>query len=62
MSSRPMLGLIIFLKMGKVLSWETVSIKITIFPKLIYEFKIILIRISSEGKGLENGSKDHLEE
>lgn len=57
-----MLGLIIFLKMGKVLSWETVSIKITIFPKLIYEFKIILIRISSEGKGLENGSKDHLEE
>lgn len=36
--------------------------KIPIFPTLIYEFKIILIKITSEGKDLENGSKDHLEE
>lgn len=34
---------------------------IIIFPRLIYEFKIILIKITSEGRGLENGSKDHLE-
>lgn len=63
MITSPTLGLIIaFKKWGMFFVGKLSTIKITIFPRLTYEFKIILIKITSEGKGLENGSKDHLEE